>query len=285
MKRISILFLLTGALLYMQQTKGQFIFNGDSIPPKDSSHVITGDDTSHVDWTTQYIVAKGWSVMDTGRFKIADQALAMARRGAIVDAQRNLLEQIEGMRIVGETTVKDCVAQKDYIYARLDGIIKGAELYGDPLINGNTIEVQMRVPIYKDKGGVADVMQKAINVKPVKPNSNVLVGDTESVAFTVNGKEFDPAVFPQIFDEKGNLVLDFSKYYDAENGKIPKYLKLSREILDLAGYEKGTRVIDLIQNSDGTLRVNPEKLTGDKVNWEKVRNIVTKIGGIFLMLF
>ena len=66
----------------------QFVYNGDSsVINNIDNHIIEGNDTSQVNWTTQYIEAKGWSVIDTARFKIPGQAKLMARRGAVVDAQ------------------------------------------------------------------------------------------------------------------------------------------------------------------------------------------------------
>jgi hypothetical protein len=49
----------------------------------------------------------------------------MAERGAVVDAQRNLLEITEGVRVNGETVVKDYITQSDIIFSRVDGIVKG----------------------------------------------------------------------------------------------------------------------------------------------------------------
>jgi len=275
-------------VLTVQTSTAQFVIGKDTIPETKDNHVIVGDDTSHVDWTTQYIEAKGWSVMDTARFTIPGQALAMARRGAIVDAQRNLLERIEGVRIIGETVVKDCIAEKDYIYTRLDGILKGAELIGEPTVDGFIVEVRMRVPIYDKKNGVANVMHDALNLgSPNKynPNPNVkMVDGEEPVVFNLNGQAIDPALFPQIIDEEGNILLDLSKYYNSKNGVFPKYLNMTKDAFNAAGFSKGVRVIDLIEGADGKLKVDTKKLGGKKINWQKVGNFVMKAGGILISL-
>ena len=112
----------------------------------ESSEVITGNDTSHVNWTTQTIEAKGWSVIDTTRFKIAAQAKAMAITGAKVVAQRNLLEIIKGVHITSETIVEDMITQNDKIKTQIEGVIKGAQMKGDPVFNGDLVEVTLVIP-------------------------------------------------------------------------------------------------------------------------------------------
>lgn len=54
------------------------------------------------------------------------QARMMARRAAKVDAQRNLLETLQGVRITSGTTVKDFQLQSDLIANRVKGMLRGA---------------------------------------------------------------------------------------------------------------------------------------------------------------
>jgi len=266
----------------------QFKFSGDIVNNRDNQ-IIVGNDTSEVNWTTQYIEAKGWSVMDTSRFKIPGQAKAMAKRGAIVDAQRNLLERIEGIRIVGETIVKDMVTQKDYIYTRLEGVLKGAELIGDISIEDNIVEVRMRVPIYERDGeaSVAEVVQEAMDIKPIFVNEKDAPIDKneQMIGFNINGEIIDPALFPQIIDENGNVVLDLSKYYNGKNGKFPQYLKMSRDIINSVGFKEGVKIIDLVQDSEGKFKVDLDKLSsGSKIDWKKIGRIATQIGSVIIKL-
>jgi hypothetical protein len=81
-----------------------------------------------VDWSSQFIEAKGESVLDPERFKNPAQAKAMATRGAVVVAQRNLLEIVKGVHVQGETTVEDMMTKRDLITTRVEGIVKGAQI-------------------------------------------------------------------------------------------------------------------------------------------------------------
>jgi len=50
----------------------------------------------------------------------------MARRAAKVDAQRNLLETINGVRVTSGTTVKDMTLESDIVGTRVKGLLQGA---------------------------------------------------------------------------------------------------------------------------------------------------------------
>jgi hypothetical protein len=74
---------------------------------------------------TGLLVAQGFGTADGERFSGA-QAKMLARRAAITDGRRNLLEVVEGVRITSGTTVKDFMVEKDEIGTRVKGMLKGS---------------------------------------------------------------------------------------------------------------------------------------------------------------
>lgn len=70
--------------------------------------------------------ATGSGTVDMAKAKSKVQARMLALRAARVDAQRNLLEAIEGVRVTSGTTVKDAQLQSDVIANRVKGMLKGA---------------------------------------------------------------------------------------------------------------------------------------------------------------
>jgi hypothetical protein len=117
-----------------------------------STPIVTQDKSGSVDWTNQYIEATGESVIDNDRFKNPAQAKAMASRGAVVVAQRNLLEETKGVSVVGETTVKDMITSSDYVYSRVEGVVKGAVMVGQPIEANGMVTVRLRMPLYAVNG-------------------------------------------------------------------------------------------------------------------------------------
>lgn len=237
--------------------------------------VIQGNDTAKVNWTTQYVEAKGWSVVDTVKFKNPAQARLMAVRGATVVAQRNLLEILNGVRIVGETTVKDMITESDYVYTRVDGILKGAEMVGQPVIADGIAEVTLHVPIYQPTAGkqesLAGVFKQALDKNP----SGVRMGQSQIT---------DPSMFPVVLDENNNVIFDYSKYFDPKSGKAPKYLNLSKQVLQELGMKQGLDAIDAYENAvDGKIKIKPDQ--SDKMaKWAKTGKTLLNIGKFLLLL-
>lgn len=246
------------------------------------------NETGTLNWTEQFIEASGSSVIDTIRFKNKAQARAMAIRGAIVIAQRNLLETINGVKITGETTVENLIATNDYVYSRVEGIIKGATMVGEPREEYGMMVVTMQAPMYKTSG-LAPAVIDAIPLKSgseLTPGSasnpgNILAGDDPAFIFNMAGKVFDPSLFPMIVDEEGNIILDLSKIYDKNKGDFPKILQLSKQILQEMNVKKGVEIIDVMDAFDGKIVVNKE--IKKKINWDKVAKTIGSIGKILLM--
>lgn len=254
-----------------------------------------------VDWTNQYIEAKGESVIDNERFKNPAQAKLMAKRGAIVVAQRNLLEITKGVQVTSETKVQDMITASDYIYSRVDGVVKNATQVGEAVEKDGYIEVTMRIPLY-DQNGLAPVvydqavktMNAKTGMKQVKqvsePTAEVAdnaagteITDMSKLAFNLNGKTYDPSMFPVVMDEKGNVVLDYTKIYDPKKGKFPKIVSAGKSLLEAFGAKKGVEVLNVIESADGKLTVDTSKVK-NKINWAKIGSVAATIGKFALAL-
>lgn len=101
-------------------------------------------ENARLNWTQGYIEAVGEAVYPENTPK--NQARLMARRGAILDAQRNLLESLEGVHLTAETTMKNSVLVSDVVRTRVEGFIKGAVVIHER-DKGDTYEVTMRLPL------------------------------------------------------------------------------------------------------------------------------------------
>jgi len=89
-----------------------------------SNSVVTQKEKGLVDWSNNYVEATGMAVAPTG--SKGAQAKALARRGAMVDLQRNLLEFMIGVQIDAETRMEDFMAN-DKVRSELHGIIRNVE--------------------------------------------------------------------------------------------------------------------------------------------------------------
>ena len=99
--------------------------------------------------------AEGFGFADAKRFP-ESQARLMAVRAAKIDAQRNLLETINGVRVTAGTTVKDMALESDIIGTRVKGMLQGAFEVGSEvnLESGSWVaSVTMAVCLGKDNSG------------------------------------------------------------------------------------------------------------------------------------
>jgi len=73
------------------------------------------------------------------------RARLTAEQAAKTVADRNLLEQIQGILITSETSVEDFALRNDEISGKVQGVIRGAETVGVRYFSDGTVEVTRRV--------------------------------------------------------------------------------------------------------------------------------------------
>lgn len=77
-----------------------------------------------INWTSGIVIAKGSGAPSPDAQNPA-QGRILAKRAAISDARRNLLETLEGVRVASSTVVKEYMVENDVIKTRVHGIVKG----------------------------------------------------------------------------------------------------------------------------------------------------------------
>jgi hypothetical protein len=101
-------------------------------------------------WVTETIRATGVAAVDTeAENKV--QGEEMAKRAAELDARRKLSEQIQGLMLNSETSVKNFMAQSDKINSRMEAYQLGAKLIDAEVKDGKaTAEVELDLkPIWQ----------------------------------------------------------------------------------------------------------------------------------------
>lgn len=306
MKHLSLFFaiLLTFGQMSFAQKKSKSMSIGSMAESADA--FIEEKPNGSINWTDQYIEAKGESVVDTARFKNAAQANAMASRGAVVVAQRNLLEIVQGVHIQGETTVEDMIVQSDIIRAKVDGVLKNAQVIEGPALNAfGLMEVTMRVPLYEGSGLAAAVIESASNEGNEGSDEEEDTGEEEdtveeatsdrkrkgdkrkgpksedlemleNLVFEVSGGKIDPSLFPKITDIDGNTLLDLMDTYDSKSGRFPRIIRKNKDLIDQIKDNPKAKVVELIQDEAGNLVANGK---GREI-MERVKNTTVDILGM-----
>jgi hypothetical protein len=91
------------------------------------------------------ISAKGLGVAPVNTISPA-QALALAKRAAVVDAYRQLGEKMYGIRIDAKDTIRDMASRSSIVKTRLQAVIKNAEIV-DETYNNGLYEITMELKL------------------------------------------------------------------------------------------------------------------------------------------
>lgn len=177
-----------------------------------AQEVTDGDlkvDHGQVNWTERTITATGSGAPDLKAPNVAVARLG-AERVAKMDALRNILETLKGVRIDSEVTVENEMVTSSKMRSQIKGVARRFKV--------------LKTKYYSD-GGVDLVVQMsldgALGSTLVKPGAKA--GDVPSagkvkhtgLVIDARGMKAIPALSPKLLDESGNVVYS-SEFLDKE---------------------------------------------------------------------
>ncbi|MCP4158100.1 MAG: hypothetical protein GY757_60915, partial [bacterium] len=124
-------------------------------------------DGATMNWTTKSLRVKG-NGYGPERIKQLGRKKILAKRAARLDAYRNMVEAIKGVRVTSGTNVEDMVVQEDTIKTRTDGMLKGARVVDVTYTEDGGCEITMEVNI--DQSGT--FLLAALNDENVQITDN-----------------------------------------------------------------------------------------------------------------
>ena len=200
-------------------------FGQESIGAKEWTQVVEQIGAKgRVNWSAGYVEATGIGAPPE-RYYGKPQARPMALRAAQVDAYRNLLEVVQGVRVDSETEVRDFTTTSDTIRAKVEGLVKGAQVVKRDYLSDGTVEVTLRMPLYGEFANTilplpAPVRPEEPSVapaEPVAPAGPQVVAPPPAPAAEVytglvvdaRGVQLRPTMKPRIIDESGKEVYGY----------------------------------------------------------------------------
>lgn len=174
-----------------------------------------------VNWTQGYVEAMGIGAPPESSYG-KPNARPMALRAGKLDAYRNLLEVVKGVRIDSTTEVKDFTVSNDTIRAQVEGLVKGAQVIKQDYMSDGTVEVTVRMSLGGDLSQAVLPIPRVIKSEtfdrpagPLAPQAPVKTpaapAAPQTVVFTgmvidARGIQARPAMAPKIVDEAGQEV-------------------------------------------------------------------------------
>jgi hypothetical protein len=100
---------------------------------------------SGINWTEGAAIAAGAGIAKEGTPPSLSKMQAC--RAAVVDAQRNLVESLQGVRVEGITRIEDLMLESDVVQSSVEGTLKGAVMTERKPQPDGTCEVTLRAPL------------------------------------------------------------------------------------------------------------------------------------------
>lgn len=157
-------------------------------------------------WDKRIVIARGVVAINK-KVKPAGRAALLARRGAIAEAQANLLAMIKGIHIDANTTVKDKITESVNLTSRLEGVLRGAIVI-DEMKNHMSLREIIKKGYYW-VSMAAPVDSKGFQYLLKKYGQKVSGGET--VLSAIEGTSTKPAPKPSTTKKKSKwLIIDAS---------------------------------------------------------------------------
>lgn len=171
------------------------LFDGDN-------QVVEQLGAGEVNWSTNVIRAVGSGAPSPDAPNVAVARLG-AERAAKLDAMRNILETVKGVRIDSQTTIVNSMTQSDVINSRVEGLVKGARVVKTRYLSDGGVEVIVEMPI---TGGLADAVYGSVpnlgSASVPKVGTAVYTG----LIIDARGTGARPAMSPKVVDQDGKEV-------------------------------------------------------------------------------
>jgi len=189
----------------------------------DSKVAEQAGDKGIINYEDGYVEAVGIGAPPE-RYMGKPNARPMALRAAQVDAYRNLLEIVQGVRIDANTVVKDFMTESDVIRASVEGLVKGSKVMNKEYLSDGTVEVTVRMNL---SGRMSQaIMPKAFEKEkgsaPPPPSVSAPSGDIfTGLVIDARGLAARPAMSPKVVDENGREVygsMNVDRQYAIQQG-------------------------------------------------------------------
>ncbi len=188
LKKIIILsFILSFGLLYAENKKAEVV-----------QKLAHGE----IHWSEHFVYATGSGAPSLKAPNVAVARLG-AERTAKLDAMRNLLETIKGLKISASTTMQNMVETEMSIKTEISGKIRKMEIVSTKYYSDGAVDVVVRIPI---SSVFSTISQTALQKVPATNSAEKFSGSKNTVlVIDVRKQTFTPLIFPVFYTDKGKV--------------------------------------------------------------------------------
>ncbi len=185
---------------------------------------LSGELPTGVMWEQDRIIAMGQGVVP-GSSKGTAGGQLLAKRAAMVDLQRNLLEFIQGVRIQSTTTMVDFMV-KDRVVSSVQGAIKAVQVLNSNW-DGEIYSLWGAIPMRVVRGAVVQELPGFTPKKTVPYDGKGF----DSLVINLDAQFFDPTMVISVRSASGKEVYGVS-YVDRDSFVQEGMFKYKRDLED-----------------------------------------------------
>jgi hypothetical protein len=204
--------------------------------------------TGEINWTKATVSAIGYGIAGEG--KKANIAPYLACRAAKVDAQRNLLESYQGVRVTATTLVSNYMLTSDEVKSTVEGTVKGAIIKSrDNRIDGSckvVLEAPLRGKI--SKSIYQDLYQEEEVSASILPNLwSLWISSAHAATYPAESNQ----QISDLLSQLNKRISALEKGVKAKNVNDVKTHDISGIIIDVRGTNFTPSLNPKIRKADG----------------------------------
>ncbi len=170
----------------------------------DKAAVVEGDlklDHGQVNWTERTITATGSGAPDLKAPNVAVARLG-AERVAKLDALRNILETLKGVRINSDVTVKNEMVTSSKMRTKIEGLVRSFKVLKTKYYSDGGVDLVVQMSL---DGPLASTIVQEPGKKSQEVSSSGIAKNT-GLVIDARDLKLIPALAPKIMDESGKVV-------------------------------------------------------------------------------
>lgn len=154
-----------------------------------------------IDWTNKTVTATGSGAPDLKAANVAVARLG-AERAAKMDALRNILETVKGVRVSSTQTAGAAMDSSPDVKAKVEGVAKNYKVVDTKYYSDGGVDVIVQMPI---DGVIVDALVPQANA-PAAASAPADTAAPSGVIVNAKGLKLTPALAPRLVDEGGKEV-------------------------------------------------------------------------------
>lgn len=150
-----------------------------------------------LNWSAKTIICTGKGSPNLEKSKNESQARLLAEQAAKMDALRNILENLKGVKISANITVGQKIEADKTVKTQVEGVLKNFTVVETRYYSDGGVEVDVKMSL---DGMLTEVLLKDDLKKEASTNTNT------GIIIVASGKKIVPVLSPKVLDSKGNIV-------------------------------------------------------------------------------